>query len=88
MNVSSASDGRFYSESRRRRKAAAFRDFRIAARRRHLDTFVISCQASSSPGRASPEVPNMYGRPWAKIWEEHHEKDMRRPPEKELISFR
>jgi hypothetical protein len=34
------------------------------------------------------KVPNMYDRPWAKIWEEHHEKGMQRPPEKELISFR
>ena len=33
-------------------------------------------------------VPNMYDRPWAKIWEECHEKGMQRPPEKELISFR
>jgi hypothetical protein len=29
----------------------------------------------------------MYGRPWAKIWEEYHEKGMKRPPEKELIKF-
>ena len=48
-------------------------------------------------GRAKPvvsgtvipyKVPNMYDRPWAKIWEEHHEKGMQRPPEKEIISFR
>ena len=25
------------------------------------------------------KVPNMYGRPWAKIWEEYHEKGMQRP---------
>jgi hypothetical protein len=29
----------------------------------------------------------MFGRPWAKIWEEYHEKGMQRPPEKELITF-
>ena len=33
------------------------------------------------------KVPDMYGRPWAKIWEEYHEKGMQRPPEKELIKF-
>ena len=27
-----------------------------------------------SPGTAIPyKVPDMYGRPWAKIWEEYHE---------------
>jgi hypothetical protein len=34
------------------------------------------------------KVPNLYDRPWAKIWEEYHEKGMQRPPEKELISFK
>ena len=29
----------------------------------------------------------MYGRPWAKLWEEYHEKGMQRPPEKELLTF-
>ena len=33
------------------------------------------------------KVPDMFGRPWAKIWEEYHEKGMQRPPEKELITF-
>jgi hypothetical protein len=33
------------------------------------------------------EVPDMFGRPWAKLWEEHHEKGMQRPKEKELITF-
>jgi hypothetical protein len=32
-------------------------------------------------------VPNMYGRPWAKIWEDYHEKGMQRPPEKEIFKF-
>ena len=42
-----------------------------------------------SPGTVIPyKVPNMYDRPWAKIWEEYHEKGMQRPPEKEIISFR
>jgi hypothetical protein len=33
------------------------------------------------------KVPNVFGRPWAQIWEEYHEKGMTRPPEKELIRF-
>ena len=39
-------------------------------------------------GRATPaspgdiveyKVPDMYGRPWAQIWEEYHETGMERP---------
>ena len=33
------------------------------------------------------KVPDMYGRPWAKIWEEYHEKGMQRPKEKEISPF-
>jgi len=33
------------------------------------------------------KVPSMFERPWAKIWEEYHEKGMQRPPEKELLKF-
>jgi hypothetical protein len=29
----------------------------------------------------------MYDRPWAKIWETYHEKGMKRPEEKPLITF-
>jgi hypothetical protein len=58
----------------------------------------IECVQTIFPvdGRAKPvvagtvipfKVPEMYGRPWAKIWEEYHEKGMQRPPEKELIKF-
>jgi len=33
-------------------------------------------------------VPNLFDRPWARIWEEYHEKGMQRPQqEKELIKF-
>ena len=32
------------------------------------------------------KVPNVYGRPWAEIWEEYHEKGMKRP-EKEIFKF-
>jgi hypothetical protein len=33
------------------------------------------------------KAPNLFDRPWAKIWEEYHEKGMQRPPEKELLKF-
>jgi hypothetical protein len=33
------------------------------------------------------KVPDVYSRPWAKIWEEYHEKGMKRPPEKDLFDF-
>ena len=53
----------------------------------------IECVQTIYPvdGRARPvvsgsvipfKVPNMYGRPWAQIWEEYHEKGMQRPAEK------
>jgi hypothetical protein len=29
----------------------------------------------------------MYGRPWAKIWEEYYEKGMQRPAEQDVFSF-
>ena len=32
------------------------------------------------------EVPDMYGRPWAHIWEEYWEKGMDRPKEKDIFS--
>jgi hypothetical protein len=33
------------------------------------------------------EVPDMYGRPWAHIWEEHHEEGMERPEGEDLFTF-
>jgi hypothetical protein len=53
----------------------------------------IECVQTIYPidGRARPvvsgsvipfKVPNVYGRPWAQIWEEYHEKGMTRPAEK------
>ena len=33
------------------------------------------------------KVPDMFGRPWAKIWEEYHEKGMQRPQEKDIFKF-
>ena len=47
-------------------------------------------------GRATPaspgaiveyEVPDMYGRPWAQIWEKHHETGMDRPVNEDIFSF-
>jgi hypothetical protein len=32
-------------------------------------------------------VPDMYGRPWAKIWETEFEQGMRRPREEDIFSF-
>jgi hypothetical protein len=30
----------------------------------------------------------MFGRPWAKIWEEYHEKGMSRPAEEDPFAFK
>ena len=41
-----------------------------------------------SPGaRFEYELPDMYGRPWAQIWEEHFEKGMQRPAEDSIFDF-
>ncbi len=32
-------------------------------------------------------VPDMYGRPWARIWEEFHEQGMERPGDDDIFSF-
>jgi len=48
-------------------------------------------------GRATPvvpgqtiqyEVPDMYGRPWAHIWEEYFEKGMEKPKEPDIFTFK
>jgi hypothetical protein len=42
----------------------------------------------SSPGDVVElKVPDMYGRPWGKIWEEYHEQGMQRPTEDDIFSF-
>ncbi len=33
------------------------------------------------------KVPDMYGRPWADIWERYHEQDMEKPEEEDIFSF-
>jgi hypothetical protein len=58
----------------------------------------IECVPSiySIDGRATPvspgtvidyEVPDMYGRPWATIWEKYHEQGMQRPERDDIFSF-
>jgi hypothetical protein len=33
------------------------------------------------------QVPDMYGRPWARIWEQWHEQNMQRPVDEDIFSF-
>jgi hypothetical protein len=41
-----------------------------------------------TPGQAIQyTIPDMYGRPWAKMWEEYSEKGMVRPAEEDMFSF-
>ncbi|HEX5047569.1 MAG TPA: hypothetical protein VFX89_10640 [Gammaproteobacteria bacterium] len=59
----------------------------------------IECVPGMFPvnGRPTPEgpgatfeykVPDMYGRPWAEIWREYHEKGMEPPAEKDIFEFK
>jgi hypothetical protein len=58
----------------------------------------IECVQTIFPvdGRATPvtpgqvieyKVPDMYDRPWARIWEEYFEQNMTRPEEEDIFSF-
>jgi hypothetical protein len=58
----------------------------------------VECTQTIFPieGRATPvspgdvieyEVPNMYDRPWAHIWEEYFEQNMQRPEEEDIFNF-
>ena len=47
-------------------------------------------------GKATPKtpgvsfeyaLPDIYGRPWAQIWEQYHEQGMQRPAEQDLFTF-
>jgi hypothetical protein len=41
-----------------------------------------------SPGQVLDyEVPDMYGRPWARIWEEYWEKGMQKPADEDIFKF-
>jgi hypothetical protein len=43
---------------------------------------------SMSPGQVIEyEIPDMYGRPWAQIWDKHFEQDMEKPNEADIFSF-
>jgi len=33
------------------------------------------------------EIPDMYGRPWAEIWDKNFEQDMEKPEEEDIFSF-
>jgi len=33
------------------------------------------------------QVPDMYGRPWAQLWEQYHEQGMERPDEEDIFRF-
>ena len=33
-------------------------------------------------------VPDMFGRPWAQIWEQYFEKGMQKPAEADIFSFK
>ena len=59
----------------------------------------IDCVQTIFPrnGKASPvvpgsvieyRVPDMFGRPWAQIWEQYFEKGMQKPPEEDIFSFK
>jgi hypothetical protein len=42
----------------------------------------------AQPGkRFEYEMPDIYNRPWAQIWEKYREKGMQRPAEEDLFSF-
>ena len=51
--------------------------------------FPIKGQATpKSPGSSFEfEMLDMYGRPWAQIWQRYHEQGMQRPDEKDIFSF-
>jgi hypothetical protein len=43
---------------------------------------------SITPGsRFEFELPDIYGRPWAQIWEQYREQGMQRPAEEDIFSF-
>jgi hypothetical protein len=42
-----------------------------------------------SPGNVIEyEVPDMYGRPWAQIWEKYFEQGMERPKEEDIFNLK
>jgi hypothetical protein len=75
------------------------RDFRRISDFDEGEPFVFTqCLQTIYPikGRATPvapptviefEVPDMFGRPWAQIWEKYFEQDMDKPAEKDIFDF-
>jgi hypothetical protein len=75
------------------------RDFRRISDFDEGEPFVFTqCLQTIYPikGRATPvapptvieyEVPDMFGRPWAQIWEKYFEQDMEKPAEKDIFDF-
>ena len=42
-----------------------------------------------SPGQTIQyKVPDMYGRPWAQMWEQYNEQGMEKPAEKDIFTFK
>lgn len=42
-----------------------------------------------SPGQTIQyKVPDLYGRPWAQMWEQYNEQGMEKPPEKDIFTFK
>ena len=71
---------------------------RLGRLNEHEPLVVLECVPHIFPvrGNATPEtpgatfeytLPDIYGRPWAQIWERYHEQGMERPPEEDLFSF-
>jgi hypothetical protein len=75
------------------------RDLPYAGTFRESTPYVfVECVQTIFPleGRATPvqpgdvieyEVPNMYDRPWAKIWDDYFEQDMQKPEQEDIFSF-
>ena len=41
-----------------------------------------------TPGRVLEyEVPDMYGRPWAQIWDKYWEQGMQKPEQEDIFDF-
>jgi hypothetical protein len=41
-----------------------------------------------SPGQSFDySLPDIFGRPWAQIWQRYHEEGMERPEEQDVFSF-
>jgi hypothetical protein len=59
----------------------------------------IECNPTIYPinGKATPvtpgqtinyRIPDLYGRPWAKMWEQYNEQGMQKPKDEDIFSFK